>query len=179
MSAGVGAAVVLAAVADAALTFLARGDFKGNDLVFNLAVPAAAVAYATLGALVVRRAGSLIGWLMLAKSVGQVLLTLANTYCLLGIATFPRDLPAAQQAGMLAESGFAIVVFILVFMFLLFPTGKLPSRRWRPVAAASIAATALTTIGLILGPRLVAVPAPGGSRRPSPTHSARRSNCPC
>ena len=66
MSAGVGAAVVLAAVADAALTFLARGDFKGNDLVFNLAVPAAAVAYATLGALVVRRAGSLIGWLMLA-----------------------------------------------------------------------------------------------------------------
>ena len=80
---------------------------------------------------------------------------------------------------MLAESGFAIVVFILVFMFLLFPTGKLPSRRWRPVAAASIAATALTTIGLILGPRLVAVPLLAGSRRPSPTHSARRSNCPC
>ena len=48
MSAGVGAAVVLAAVADVALTFLARDDFKGNDLVFNLAVPAAAVAYATL-----------------------------------------------------------------------------------------------------------------------------------
>ena len=47
MSAGVGAAAVLAAVADVALTFLARDDFKGNDLVFNLAVPAAAVAYAT------------------------------------------------------------------------------------------------------------------------------------
>ncbi len=162
MSAGVGAAVVLAAVADVALTFLARDDFKGNDLVFNLAVPAAAVAYATLGALVVRRVGSLIGWLMLAESVGQVLLTLANTYCLLGIATFPGDLPAAQQAGTLAESGFAIVVFILVFMFLLFPTGKLPSRRWRPVAAAGIAVTALTTFGLVLGPRLVAIPAPGG-----------------
>ena len=70
MSAGAGAAVVLAAVADVALTFLARDDFKGNDLVFNLAVLAAAVAYATLGALVVRRAGSLIGWLMLAESVG-------------------------------------------------------------------------------------------------------------
>jgi len=53
-------------------------------------------------------------------------------------------------------------VFIIVLMFLLFPTGKLPSRRWRPVAAAGIAATALSTIGLVLGPRLVEIPAPGG-----------------
>jgi hypothetical protein len=162
ISAGVWAAIVLAALAGVALTFLARDALKGSDLIFNLAALAAAVAYATLGALIVRRAGNPIGWLILADSAGQVLLTLANTYCLLGITTFPRDLPAAQQAGTLAESGFAIVVFILVFMFLLFPTGKLPSRRWRPVAAAGIAATALTTIGLILGPRLVAIPAPGG-----------------
>jgi hypothetical protein len=56
----------------------------------------------------------------------------------------------------------AIVAFILVLMFLLFPTGKLPSRRWRLVAAAGIAATMLTTIGLVLGPRLVEIPAPGG-----------------
>ena len=149
-------------MAGVALTFVARAAFKGNDLAFNLAALAAAVAYATLGALVVRRAGNLIGWLMLAESTGLVFMTLAATYCLLGVTTFPGDLPAARQAGTVAESGFASVAFILVLMLLLFPAGTLPSRRWRPVAAAGIAATALATIGLILGPRLVEIPAPGG-----------------
>ena len=162
ISARIAAAVVLAGVAGVALTFVARAAFKGNDLAFNLAALAAAVAYATLGALVVRRAGSLIGWLMLAESTGLVFMTLAATYCLLGVTTFPGDLPAARQAGTIAESGFASVAFILVLMLLLFPTGTLPSRRWQPVAAAGIAATALATIGLILGPRLVEIPAPGG-----------------
>jgi hypothetical protein len=162
ISAGMAAAVVLAGVAGVALTVVARAAFKGNDLAFNLVALAAAVAYATLGALVVRHAGSLIGWLMLAESAGLVFMTLASTYCLLGVTTFPGDLPAARQAGTIAESGFASVAFILVLMLLLFPAGTLPSRRWRPVAAAGIAATALATIGLILGPRLVEIPAPGG-----------------
>jgi hypothetical protein len=162
ISAGMAAAVVLAGVAGVALTVVARAAFKGNDLAFNLVALAAAVAYATLGALIVRRAGSLIGWLMLAESTGLVVMTLASTYCLLGITTFPGDLPAARQAGAIAESGFASVAFILVLMLLLFPAGTLPSRRWRPVAAAGIAVTALATIGLILGPRLVEIPAPGG-----------------
>ncbi len=89
ISAGVGAAVVLAAVAGVALTFLARAAFKGNDLVFNLAPLAAAVAYAALGALVVLRAGNPIGWLMLAESAGLVIMTLASTYCLLGSPPSP------------------------------------------------------------------------------------------
>jgi hypothetical protein len=162
ISAGIGAAVVLAAVAGVAPTFLAHAAFKGDDLVFNLAALAAAVAYATLGALIVRRAGSLIGWLMLAEGAGLVFLALASTYCLMGIATIPGDLPAVKQVGAIGESSFAIVVFIIVLMFLLFPTGTLPSRRWRPVAAAAISATMLTTIGLMLRPRLVEIPVPGG-----------------
>ena len=109
ISAGTGAAVVVAAVAGVALTFLAADDFKGNDLVFNLATLASSVAYAALGALVVRRAGSLIGWLMLAEGAGLALITLASTYCLLGIAASPVDLPAARPVGTLAESGFAPV----------------------------------------------------------------------
>ena len=162
ISAGTGAAVVVAAVAGVALTFLAADDFKGNDLVFNLATLASSVAYAALGALVVRRAGSLIGWLMLAEGAGLALITLASTYCLLGIAASPWDLPAARPVGTLAESGFAPVVFIIVLTFLLFPTGTLPARRWRAVVALGVAATALSTACLVLGPRLVEIPVPGG-----------------
>jgi hypothetical protein len=86
-------------MAGLALTFLAAAAFKGDDLVFNLAAFSSAVAYAGLGALVVRRSGSLIGWLMLAEGAGLALVTLTSTYCLLGLVTFPGDLPAARQVG--------------------------------------------------------------------------------
>ena len=146
-----GAAVAVAALAGVALTFLAADDFKGNDLVFNLAALASAVAYAAPGALVVRRAETLIGWLMLAEGAGLAVITLASTYCLLGIAASRWDLPPARPVGTLAESGFAPVVFIIVLTFLLFPTGTLPARRWRPVVALGIAATALSTACLVPG----------------------------
>jgi hypothetical protein len=162
ISAWVAAAVVVSAVAGVALTVVARAAFKGNDLVFNLIALASAVAYATLGTLVVRRAGSLIGWVMLAESAGLAFMTLASTYCLLGVTTFPGDLPAARQAGTLAETAFTLVAFPLAAMIALFPTGTLPSRRWRLAAAAGLAVAALGIIGLILRPRLVQIPAPGG-----------------
>ena len=81
---------------------------------------------------------------------------------MLGVATFPGALPAAKQAGTAGEVSFAGVAFILAFMVFLFPTGKLPSRRWRPAAAAGFLLTALSTIGLVLRPRPVQLPAPGG-----------------
>jgi signal transduction histidine kinase len=48
-------------------------------------------------------------------------------------------------------------------MCLLFPTGALLSRRWRPVAAAAVLLAGLVTAGLILSPRVVGLPSPGGT----------------
>ena len=162
-SAGLRAALMLAALAGAALTLLARDDFTHNDLAFNLANLAAGAAYATLGALVVRRAGNVIGWLMLAQSGGLVFISVASAYSVLGIATFPGDLPAARQVGTLGESSWPASVFVIGFMFLLFPTGALPSRRWRPLAVAGVLLAGLATAGLILSPRMVGLPSPGGT----------------
>ena len=162
VSAGLWAGIVLAAFAGAALTILARGNLKASDLTANLGNAAAAVAYATLGALIVRRAGNLIGWLMLGEGAGLAFLNAASTYAVLGVATFPGALPAAKQAGTAAEVSFAGVAFLIAFMVFLFPTGKLPSRRWRPVAAAGFLLAGLSTIGLVLRPRLVQLPVPGG-----------------
>ena len=157
------AATVLAAMAGAALTVVARGDLATGDLASNLALAVAVAAYATLGALIVRQAGNVIGWIMLAAGAAQAFLAIASVYAVIGVATFPGSLPAAKQVGTLAECSFPAVVFTVAFMFLLFPTGTLPSRRWRPVAAAGLALAVLTTAGLVVHPRLVALLAPGGA----------------
>ncbi len=169
------AVTVLAAMAELATTLIARDDLARDDLAHgdlasNLALAVSIVSYATLGALILRRAGNRIGWIMLGAATSQAFLTVASIYAVIGVATFPGSLPAAKQVGTLAECSFPAVVFTVAFMFLLFPTGTLPSRRWRPVAAAGLLLAALTTAGLVVHPRLVALIAPGGAslRYPNP-----------
>ena len=161
-STGLWAVVLLAAVATAGLTVVGRGDLAVGDLSSNLATAASAATYATLGALVVRRAGNRMGWLMLGEGAALAFLGLASIYAVLGVATFPGSLPAARQMGALAEGSFAVVVFTIAFLFLLFPTGALPSRRWVPVAAAGVLLTILTAAGSAVQPGPVQLIAPGG-----------------
>src|SRR5262249_52746279 len=93
--------------------------------------------------------------------IGLALLQLTSAYAIAGVA-HPGLLPAAKLAGTLSECIFSPVVFLIAFMFLLFPTGRLPSPRWRPVAAAGLLLAGVTLTGLVLTPRPVQLPAPGG-----------------
>jgi hypothetical protein len=161
LTAALWAVTLLAALAGLALTVVTWGDLKLSDGIASLFTPVAAVAYATLGALIIRRAANLIGWIMLAEGAAQALIGLTSLYAIVGVA-HPGLLPAAKLAGTLSECVFSPVTFLIAFMFLLFPTGKLPSPRWRPVAAAGLLLAGLTLAGLIVTPRLLQLPAPGG-----------------
>ena len=66
------------------------------------------------------------------------------------------------MVGALAECDFIPVFAVLPAMLLLFPSGGLPSRRWRPAAAAGLLVTCLTLAGFTVSSRLVALTAPGG-----------------
>ena len=110
---------------------------------------------------------------MLAAGAAQAFLAIASVYAVLGLRTFPGSLPAPKQVGTLAECSFPAVVFTVAFMFLLFPTGTLPSRRWWPVAGAGLVLAVLTTAGLVVHPRLVALTAPGGASLSYPNPLAR------
>jgi signal transduction histidine kinase len=152
--------ITAASLAGAVLTVMAWGDLVTKDAVSNLCATVAAVLYATLGALIVRRAGNLIGWMLICIGAGLAIMSLASAYAVLGII-HPGTLPAPELVGLLAEWSFVPLLTGLGFMLLLFPSGSLPSPGWRPFAGLGLLATALTMVGFVVRPRLVALPAPG------------------
>src|SRR6266568_2095564 len=145
--------VTALSLAGVVLTVMAWGHLKTSDTLSSLTQAPSPVLYATLGALVVRRAGNVIGWFLLGIGAGLAVQTFVSTYAVLGI-THPGTLPAPELVGLLAEWS---------FVPLLFPPGRLPSPRWRPFAALALLATALTMAGFVVHPRQIALPAPGGA----------------
>jgi hypothetical protein len=158
-------ATVLFALMALALTLTAWGDFILADSLANLGCSVAGILYATLGALIVRRAQNLIGWLLQAVGLGLAVLSFAGAYAVFGIAAHPGSLPAPAAVGAIGESAFVVTASSLAFLLFFFPTGTLPSPRWRPILTIGIVATALTSIGFLVNPVSLALPAPGGALR--------------
>ena len=153
--------ITVLSVANLILTIMARNDLATTDAVSGLIYAPAPVLYATLGALIVRRAGNVIGWMLIGIGGAQAISWLASAYAVFGVA-HPGALPAPELAGLLGEWSFIPVFTGIGFMLLLFPSGTLPSPRWRPWAGLGLLATALTMVGFVVRPRLMALPAPGG-----------------
>jgi signal transduction histidine kinase len=156
------AAIVLVVVAGVVLTGLEWGSLAISDAVGNIGAEAGAIAYAGLGALIVRRAGNLVGWFMLAEGAASAVMATGSAYAIFGMKTHPGALPAAAEAGALAEAVFVLTAANLAAIFLVFPSGRLPSPRWRPAALAGLVLTGLTLAAFVVSTRLVALPAPGG-----------------
>jgi signal transduction histidine kinase len=159
----------LTAVAAIVLTALAWGEMAPADAYPNLGTSIAGAVYAALGALIIRRARNVIGWILLGVGYGFTVISVASAYAVLGILTHPGSLPGPELAGAVAQWTFVASIPALAFMLFFFPTGTLPSRRWRPILLVGVAATVLTVIGWMVKPQPVGVPAPGGATRfPNP-----------
>ena len=153
-------AVVIAAAALVPIA-LTWNDMATGDAISAACSPPSAVLYATLGALIVRRAGNVIGWFLLLAGVADGFVTLASAYAVLGVR-HPGTVPGPAIAAVLAEWSFVPLVCGIAVMFLFFPSGQLPSPRWRPVAGLCILLIALMMIGFLVQPKQVQLPAPGG-----------------
>jgi hypothetical protein len=95
------------------------------------------IAFAAVGALVVtRRPRNTVGWLLCGIGFSFSLHGALDAYALHAVASGrAADLPGATTAAMIVECSRRVeMVLAFVFLPLLFPTGRLPSPRWRLVA---------------------------------------------
>jgi signal transduction histidine kinase len=118
---------------------------------FNLGSLSAAVAFATVGAVVARRRPRHpVGWLFATQG-----LLFGLTLACAGYALADRPggpLPGAGFAGWVLNWVWVPVYALLGVALLLFPDGRLLSRRWRHLVRVIVAATAVTTITHLLLP---------------------------
>jgi signal transduction histidine kinase len=98
--------------------------------------------------LVSRRPGNRIGWLFLVAGLGLGLSGFAGQYGLRALVAAPGSLPAGRAVAWLSNWVFVIQAAMLAFLLMLFPDGRLRSRRWRP--AAWFVAGVYTAAGVVL-----------------------------
>src|SRR3989442_4567269 len=111
----------------------------------------AVAAYEGVGTLIaIRLPRNPIGWLL--GFLGLVLSAnlFFEQYGLRGLATAPGSLPAVKTIVAFAAASSSLTLAPLLLVVLLFPNGRLPSNRWRPVLWGAVEVAIVGGFGLIL-----------------------------
>jgi MFS family permease len=134
-------------------------------LILNLNTPiyfywleptAIAVGYSVIGVILVPRLPHHpIGWICCAIGFLAAVEHFSGEYAIYALVAQPNPL-AGGKAALWIEYWFWIpMIGLIVFLLLLFPTGRLPRRRWRWVAWLSAAVTLIATILAAISPDAV------------------------
>jgi hypothetical protein len=123
----------------------------GNTLSFVLFL-----AFPIVGALIAsKRPHNPIGWILLADGLLWMLLAVTDSYFVYGVAR-PGSVPYPVAIGTMGNQWLWVpaVGLLGIYLVLLFPDGKLPSRRWRPLTWFSAVVIVLLSVaeGFAPGP---------------------------
>ena len=129
------------------------GNWATIGAVSDLLVGVPFMAFPLVGALIAsRRPHNPIGWICLADGLLWMLLGVTESYSAYGVARpgsvpFPVAIYALGEWLWLPAAG-----LFATYLLLLFPDGKLPSRRWRPLAWLSGVVILLLSVSVGLTP---------------------------
>jgi hypothetical protein len=132
---------------------------EGRDrppLAFLPVVLLAILSFATVGALVAsRRPKNPIGWILCIMGLATGASFFAQGYADYALIVRPGSLPGGEIAVWNLSWSGNILTVAPTFLLLLFPDGRLPSRRWRPVAWVAAGATIVNVVGAAFRPGLL------------------------
>jgi hypothetical protein len=157
-------------VASVSLLVLARSaripsSWEANLTLGDLLGGVIFLIFPLVGALIAsRRPRNAIGWILLAEGLLWMFLGMTDYYGLYGVAR-PGSVPF--PVGVAAVNNFMwvpAVGLLGTYVFLLFPDGRLPSRRWRPLAWLS--GTVIVLVSILVGLTPGGLQNLGGIRNP-------------
>jgi len=128
-------------------------DWGTGGVIGNLLIPAPFLAFPIVGALIAsRHPHNAVGWICLADGLLSILSDMIGYYSVYGVAK-PGSVPFPVAIDALGQWLWVPSVGLLgTYVFLLFPDGRPPSRRWRPLAWLSGAVITSVSIGVALAP---------------------------
>jgi signal transduction histidine kinase len=120
------------------LTALSPG--YGDGALATVAWLAVMLASTGVGVLLaIRRSDNPVGWLLLANGLVLAANGLAEAYADYAVLAHPGALPGGEWAALFADKGWPTLFAGVTAIAFVFPDGRLPTPRWRPVAIAAAA----------------------------------------
>src|SRR5215216_3637873 len=139
-------AMFLASVVLHVLTRSSQEATSAGDTLSELLIFVTFLAFPIVGALIAsRHPKNPVGWICLAVGLFWMLIFLGDS--IPGSGPYPVTTYALTQAIWIPPVG-----LLGIYLILLFPDGKLPSRRWRPLAWLSGVVMVLASLGITFSP---------------------------
>jgi MFS family permease len=114
------------------------------------------LAFLTVGAFLAgRRPGNAVGWLLLGWGMVMAFSAFTGAYVNRGLVRDPGSLPGPEWVAWAEAVVWHPAFALLAFLLLLFPHGRLPSRRWRPFAWFTLAVYLTLSVSAALAPGAV------------------------
>ena len=127
-----------------------NGSLTGDTVFISLAI-LMMLGYTTVGALLASRVrGNPTGWLMMITGASFLVAALSDEYTVWALRTHPGSHPFVDVAIWLNNWIFILAIAPIPLILLLFPTGRVPSKRWRWLPPALVIGFALGALGTML-----------------------------
>jgi signal transduction histidine kinase len=151
-----GIAILLAAVA-VPVQVMAGGQAMG-DAAFLPVGFLMVVGYSTVGAILAsRNPQNPIGWILMAVGLAFGLAFFTEGYARYTLEKHPASLPFGNVAAWFGTWVYAIMLFGLPLVALLYPSGRVVAPRWRPVPWIVGGCAAIAAVGTALAPGSIEV----------------------